>query len=200
MEQLNQSQRSLIRTTAFAVLRNGAQYYEWLKTKRHPDPLYAFLVGGIGSKYYEWCIANENDARKEDASDRLRPESDIKDKKDKAERQPRRSRRDSSRSRSLSRSRSRSFRRPISRSPRLRLRSPARRWEEKGRDNPNRDRSDRERRRSRSAQRERRGVRHGKLYAWSSEEESSAKSSVILKQKLESMKQRLQNSSANVGA
>ena len=200
MEQLNQNQRSLIRTTAFAVLRNGTQYYEWLKTKRHSDPQYSFLVGGIGSKYYEWCVANEKDARKEDASDRLRPESDIKDKKDKVESQPRRNRRDSSRSRSVSRSRSRSFRRRRSRSPPRRFRSPARRLEEKGRENHNRNRSDRERRRSRSAQRERRGVRHGKLYAWSSEEESSTKSSVILKQKLESMKQRLQNSSANLGA
>ena len=204
MEQLNHNQRSLIRTTAFAVLRNGAQYYEWLKSKRHSDPLYAFLVGGIGSKYYEWCLSNEKDARKEDNNDRLRSQEDSSDKplREKEGHKIERIERDRSRDRSASRSRSRSFRRRRSRSPpHRRVRSPNRLWEDRRRSDRGShrrepDRRERERRRSRSPQGDRKGdVRHRKLYAWSSEEESVPKPTEILKQKLESMKQKLREDS-----
>ena len=203
MEQLTLQQRCLVRTTAFAVLRNGTQYSEWLRSKRHSDPLYAFLVGGNGCKYYEWCLSNQDEARREDASDLKVQEGDRE--VDKPGRVPcNRSieqRRSRSRSRSNSRSRSRSFRRRNSElSPRRRSRSPPHRHRDyRRRSNP---RSDRYRKRSPPRERERfDDRRHGKLYAWSSEEESAPKSSVLLKQKLESIKQKLQeDSSVKLGA
>ena len=206
MEQLNHNQRSLIRTTAFAVIRNGTQYYEWLKSKRQSDPLYAFLLGGIGSKYYEWCLSNEQEARKEDIRDRaeLDKESSADLSSGRTDGKAIETSREPRRSRSVSRSRSRSFRPRISRSPRRdRNRSPNRRWDDRRRSNRREDRAyRRERRRSRSPPDEKRvGGRHGKLYAWSSEEESGPKSSDVLKQKLESIKQKLrEDSSVKLGA
>lgn len=75
-EKLSIDEKALIRSTAFAVLRNGATFFEWLRNKRKSDPSYVFLYGGVGSEYYKWCLANSEEARKEEQiekEDRLHP-------------------------------------------------------------------------------------------------------------------------------
>lgn len=67
---LTRDERTLIRSTAFAVLRNGTTFYEWLRVKRQADPSYVFLYGGTGSEYYEWCLANSEEAEKENEKDK----------------------------------------------------------------------------------------------------------------------------------
>ena len=198
MEQLSLQQRSLIRATAFAVLRNGSQYFEWIKTKRRSDPLYAFLSDGVGSQYYDWCLSNPDGARKEES---VESEASISLPNNSRNDHIKHSGRHSdaskmkSRSRSQSRSRSRSHRRH----------SPRRRTREFHRYRNHRSRSrDRNRSRVRSpALDDQRSEerRHGKMYAWSSEEEPQPKSSELIKQKLENMKQKLQvDSSVKLGA
>lgn len=61
--------KSLIRSTALAVIRNGTSFYEWLRGKRRGDDAYAFLFGGDGSEYYKWCLVNGEEAIKEEKSD-----------------------------------------------------------------------------------------------------------------------------------
>jgi hypothetical protein len=66
MSALDDGQRTLIRNTAFAVLKNGTAFYEWLRGKRQSDPEYTFLFGGLGSDYYKWCLTHSEEARKEE--------------------------------------------------------------------------------------------------------------------------------------
>lgn len=59
METLDEGQKTLIRNTALAVLKNGTAFYEWLREKRKSDKDYAFLVGGLGSDYYKSCLTGD---------------------------------------------------------------------------------------------------------------------------------------------
>ena len=80
-DQIDQEARSLIRSTAFAVLRNGTSFYEWLRSRRQADPVYSFLFGGIGTEYYKWCLANSDDAKIEEESERTQPGFPPRDRK-----------------------------------------------------------------------------------------------------------------------
>ena len=122
MEDLDREKKTLIRTTAIAVLRNGTSFYEWLRNKRQSEPAYSFLFGGIGSNYYKWCLANSEEAQKEEQveAQRGRVESvKVPIESNKVETKPTEFRR---RGRSLSRSYSRSASRSrsVSRSPKRR--------------------------------------------------------------------------------
>ena len=57
--------KSLIRSTALAVIRNGTSFYEWLREKRKSDDAYSFLFGGDGADYYKWCLMNGEAAFKD---------------------------------------------------------------------------------------------------------------------------------------
>ncbi|EER08521.1 hypothetical protein Pmar_PMAR003888, partial [Perkinsus marinus ATCC 50983] len=59
----------LIRNTALGVIRNGAQFAEWLQTKRRGDKQYTFLFKGLGHDYYQWCLSNPEECKRlEDAA------------------------------------------------------------------------------------------------------------------------------------
>ena len=162
-EGLDGDQKALVRSTASAVLRNGAAFFEWLRTKRQADPSYSFLYGGLGSEYYKWCLANSELAEKEASNEKSSAPVERTGIRNGVLDEPSKKRENDSRSRKC-RSRSRSFSRSLSRSVSSRRR-PAERQDrvERRRDSPveRRRRDDREipRRRSRSPDIARRNVR-----------------------------------------
>ena len=170
-DHLNRDQKALIRSTAFAVLRNGTAFFEWLRVKRQDDSAYVFLYGGTGSEYYKWCLVHREEAEKQDFSEESTKQVEVQEVRERYTRAIFRER-----SRSFSRSRNRHFEREAR--------------VQRGR-----------RQRSRSPRRQRRvspPSRSGRMYAWS-DDEGAPKPLNVLREKLESMKQKLNESSTGGG-
>ena len=60
--ELTDDQRTIIRNTAMAILKNGVSFLEWLMARRKGEGAYAFLFGGKGNAFYNWCLENPTEA------------------------------------------------------------------------------------------------------------------------------------------